>query len=646
MKIFSNKASVLLLSFFLFFTILHSVSASDNLKDKIRQEVDNNPFLKKQQIKLKVLDEQNGYITIQMVEGDPELRKAIGKGFDIDTQDAASGCEKCSLISIKVIKKSINYLKRIDGVKEILLTAVYSPSEEASDEYKKAKNELLKNDGNFEKAIEIVKRAAGKGVMQAQFHLATIYENGLIKEKNHVIIAKNPEKAAEWYKKAAEQGDAAAQAHIGYLYYYGKGIKQDYKQAALWLQKAAALGDSQSERLLGISYLNGHGLEQNYAKAAQCLKKAADLNDAVSQRVLGNLYFNGYGVKQNPEEGVKWLRKAAEQGDAIAQSVLGYVYYQGKLLKQDYTQAAQWLQKAAEQGDAPSQRFLAHLYYHGYGIAKNLQKAIQWLRKAAEQGDAVSQCSLGYEYYRGKLLGQDYTQAAQWLQRAAEQGDAPSQRFLGHLYYHGYGVEQNFGQAIKWLQKAVEQGDSPAYNNIAWIYATAWDAHYLNGEQALAYALKAIEKKPDNWRFNITLAASYARNQDFANAIKYSKKTIDMLKNNSQISSSEKKRLLDKANKRIKLYEQDFPYIEEKIQTAANDVKPSTQPIVSVKNIDMPSVFRRLENAGFDPGPYSKSEHTQLSIAVKQFQKVAKLKETGILDDTTWEKMKKLYDPN
>ncbi len=66
---------------------------------------------------------------------------------------------------------------------------------------------------------------------------------------------------------------------------------------------------------------------------------------------------------------------------------------------------------------------------------------------------------------------------------------------------------------------------------------------------------------------------------------------------------------------------------------------------ITVPGINLKSVYRRLENAGFDPGPYSENDFKQLSESIKRFQSVAKLKETGILNQETWAKMHMLYDP-
>jgi len=73
--------------------------------------------------------------------------------------------------------------------------------------------------------------------------------------------------------------------------------------------------------------------------------------------------------------------------------------------------------------------------------------------------------------------------------------------------------------------------------------------------------------------------------------------------------------------------------------------EPSDNSIIKVSGIDLPSVFRRLENAGFSPGPYQKEDLSGLSEAVKRFQKFAKLDENGIIDSSTWAKLEMLYDP-
>lgn len=60
---------------------------------------------------------------------------------------------------------------------------------------------------------------------------------------------------------------------------------------------------------------------------------------------------------------------------------------------------------------------------------------------------------------------------------------------------------------------------------------------------------------------------------------------------------------------------------------------------------DLPSVYRRLERAGFQPGRPTPDDFTPLSHAIRRFQGYARLPETGTLNQRTWELIQRLYDP-
>ncbi len=47
----------------------------------------------------------------------------------------------------------------------------------------------------------------------------------------------------KWYRKAVEQGYDLAEPKLGLMYYYGRGVAQDYAEAARRLRKAAEAGD-------------------------------------------------------------------------------------------------------------------------------------------------------------------------------------------------------------------------------------------------------------------------------------------------------------------------------------------------------------------------------------------------------------------
>ena len=82
--------------------------------------------------------------------------------------------------------------------------------------------------------------------------------------------------AAEWYQKAADKGNLAGQLHLAALYRDGgEGFDRDMAQAAEWYRKAADQGDVGAQGMMGTLYSTGLGVEQNYAEAYYWLDLAA-----------------------------------------------------------------------------------------------------------------------------------------------------------------------------------------------------------------------------------------------------------------------------------------------------------------------------------------------------------------------------------
>jgi TPR repeat protein len=82
--------------------------------------------------------------------------------------------------------------------------------------------------------------------------------------------------AAEWYQKAADKGNIAGQLHLAVLYRDGgNGFERDMTRAAEWYRKAAEQGDVDAQGMMGTLYSMGQGVEQNYAEAYYWLDLAA-----------------------------------------------------------------------------------------------------------------------------------------------------------------------------------------------------------------------------------------------------------------------------------------------------------------------------------------------------------------------------------
>jgi TPR repeat protein len=75
-------------------------------------------------------------------------------------------------------------------------------------------------------------------------------------------------------RKAAEQADAAVQLNLGLMYYFGKGVQQNYAEAAKWNRKAAEQGHACAQFNLAVMYASGQGVLQSGAAAADWYYKA------------------------------------------------------------------------------------------------------------------------------------------------------------------------------------------------------------------------------------------------------------------------------------------------------------------------------------------------------------------------------------
>jgi hypothetical protein len=83
-------------------------------------------------------------------------------------------------------------------------------------------------------AAEWFAKAADKGDVRGQLHLAALYRDGC------KGFARDMQQAAAWYRKAAEQGDVSAQGMLGLLYTLGQGVPHSDVEAYYWLDLAAA----------------------------------------------------------------------------------------------------------------------------------------------------------------------------------------------------------------------------------------------------------------------------------------------------------------------------------------------------------------------------------------------------------------------
>jgi TPR repeat protein len=95
---------------------------------------------------------------------------------------------------------------------------------------------------DLNQAAEWYRKAAGKGDLSAELHLAALYRDG------GKGFPRDMEQAAGWYRKAAEQGDVGAQATLGLLYSLGQGVAKSDVEAYFWLDLAASVKGPKQEQ--------------------------------------------------------------------------------------------------------------------------------------------------------------------------------------------------------------------------------------------------------------------------------------------------------------------------------------------------------------------------------------------------------------
>ncbi len=107
-------------------------------------------------------------------------------------------------------------------------------------------------------------------------------------------VARNWKQAAEWYRKAADKGDIGGEVHLAALYRDGgKGFPREMAQAAAWYRRAAEQGDAGAQGILGVLYSIGQGVPPDYVEAYYWLDLAAAVKGPNQQKYIANRQMVG-----------------------------------------------------------------------------------------------------------------------------------------------------------------------------------------------------------------------------------------------------------------------------------------------------------------------------------------------------------------
>jgi TPR repeat protein len=313
------------------------------------------------------------------------------------------------------LRSSINYLQAKAELARL------EPSEA---NFEKAK--VAADSGDYSLAKKLYEESAKLGFAAAEYEIGELYYYGRGVKQDYV-------KSLEWYQRAAQKNYAIALNDIGAAYESGKGVKIDGKEAVSWYLKASEIGSSKADYNVGIRYKEGDFLPQDYAKAFFYFERSAQAGDDSSQYELAKLYEEGLGVKVDVAKAMTWANRAVIAGNTNAQVLVGRFYATGFGVAKDEARAARIFKDAAMKGHRLGQYKLALCYTEGKGVEKDLKVAAEWLTKAADGDYGLAQYELAIRYFRSEGVKFDKYYGVRLLMLATQNNVAAAMYELVNL---------------------------------------------------------------------------------------------------------------------------------------------------------------------------------------------------------------------
>jgi TPR repeat protein len=219
---------------------------------------------------------------------------------------------------------------------------------------------------------------ADKGIVEAQYILATMYADGL-------GVSQDDKLASEmFYRIAKAKADKDNAMFVDNLKH--KNIPQELK--FLTINAESGIADAQFK--LGMEYTEGRHFQntnENNQKAFKWYLLAAEQGNSKAQYTLGKMYVKGVGVKASQKEAIKWFRYYLGQTTIkLGQTNIQEQQIIYSLAKKNVEAALKILTDDARIGIATAQYYLGDLYRDGIGVSRSNMWAYMWYYLSALQG--------------------------------------------------------------------------------------------------------------------------------------------------------------------------------------------------------------------------------------------------------------------
>jgi len=119
------------------------------------------------------------------------------------------------------------------------------------------------------------------------------------------------EEALEIFKRDATSGDLDATNFVGIHYYLGLGVKRDFAAAREWFETAALAQNNAAQRNLGVMYLRGYGVKKDHSLAYGWLHRAHRGGNVNAERYMGFV-----GTLISPNESITARKRIAARINA------------------------------------------------------------------------------------------------------------------------------------------------------------------------------------------------------------------------------------------------------------------------------------------------------------------------------------------
>lgn len=239
-------------------------------------------------------------------------------------------------------------------------------------------------------------------------------------------------------------GYPESMGELARAYYFGTGVKKNYKRAYKYAQKAAQRGDESAAVLQARMLLLGRGTKADADTACAMWEELFQNSNA---HAAFQLYAFSNECKLTGEQARQRLDFAAREGVAPAWREKSH------LAQENPAQAFDFMERAARLEYRLAQYDLARMYETGTGTQPRPELAFHYMLLAAKQELKAAQWQTAQWYEQGYGTAKSPSLAFHWTRIAAKNNVKEAQKRLAEMFRTGTGTRVNVGQAKKWEQK-------------------------------------------------------------------------------------------------------------------------------------------------------------------------------------------------